>query len=145
MTVLDKLRSLIKVHCVTIKDSVSELEASLSGLYGQADRQSEFIIEEARGLTHQLKGSSGSIGFRDVSNAAAILDDYLKSISGMDRKLNDSELQRIFHMLGKLKRVTATISPEHSSLYHAQFDQPPRGPDATIPETEEIAYGQLSK
>lgn len=145
MTVQDKLRSLIKVHCVTIKDSVKELEASLAQLYGHTDRQSELIIEDARGLTHQLKGSSGSIGFRDVSNAAAILDDYLKSISGMDRSLTDFELQRVFHMLDKLKRETVTLSPEHSSLYNAQFDQPPRGPDAAIPETEEIAYGQLSK
>ncbi len=145
MTVQDKLRSLIKVHCVTIKGSVSELEAGLAGLYGQANRQSEVIIEEARSLTHQLKGSSGSIGFRDVSNAAAILDDYLKSISGMDRRLNDSELQQAFHMLDKLKRETAAISPEHSSLYHAQFGPPPRGADASKPEAEEAVYGQLSK
>ncbi len=145
MTVLDKLRSLIKVHCVTIKDNVSELEAGLSRLYGQADQQSGCIIEDARGLTHQLKGSSGSIGFRNVSSAAALLDDYLKSVSELDRKLNDSELQRISHMLDKLKREAVAIAPEHSSLYHAQLGLSPRESDTTRPEVEEVTYGQLSK
>ncbi len=145
MTVQDKLRSLIKVHCVTIKDSVSELEAGLASLHEPSDRQSEFIIEDARSLTHQLKGSSGSIGFGNVSNAAAILDDYLKTISGPDRRLNTSELQRIFHMLDTLRRETESISPERSSLYHAQFGVSPRAPDAAKAEAQQTAFGQLLK
>ncbi len=128
MTVQDKLRALITVHCATIKDSVGQVETSLARLYGPADRHPG-VIEEARGLTHQLKGSSGSIGFREVSNAATVLDDFLKSVCGIDRRLDNVELQRIFHLLHNLKSEAAAISPEHSSLYHAELDRPARRAD----------------
>lgn len=76
----------------------------------------EKTLEQAQQITHQIKGTSGSIGYLMLSEAAAALDEQLKHLAGdgvapEDLKVSDA-------LFEDLKRVASETTCETSTLYN---------------------------
>lgn len=112
----EQLRALIERHCVTIHEYVDRIGRHLSQIRGPSPNESE-ALTEAESLAHQLKGSSGSIGFMEVSKASTALDDYLKYLCASDETMTDEKQAKLLGLYGELRNIAEKISPESSTLY----------------------------
>ena len=107
----DKLRALVKRHCVTLAEQVATIgrlldEAPCDGTVNP--------IARAQSITHQIKGTAGSMGF--VSSAAAVLDDNLKLLAH-EPTASAEQMRLIRELFARLKGMSDEAKPETSSLY----------------------------
>lgn len=112
----DKLTGLIEKHCVWLARTVSSIEAFLCTADGDDECRS-LAVSEALSLTHQITGSSGSVGFGDVSAAAAVLEEHLKMLHLGALALTSSQMFRALALHSDLKRAAEAVRPETSTLY----------------------------
>jgi HPt (histidine-containing phosphotransfer) domain-containing protein len=114
----NELRVLIERHCTTIRQYTDLIGGYLEeGLYDSPASNRALIIE-AEKIAHQLKGSSGSIGFADVSAAASRLDDQLKMLCDEERYISQHEREKTAGLFQVLAEVSKTLTPDQSSLFH---------------------------
>jgi len=123
----EQLRALIERHCVTLREHVDAVGRNLRRSFGPPEGDLD-ALAEAESLAHQLKGSSGSIGFSQVSAAATTLDDHLKTLCALGGRMNEAQRARLFELYDELRTIAEAISPEKSTLYHATLNgtPPPR-------------------
>ena len=76
---------------------------------------------EGIALTHKIKGSSGSIGFMKISEAAALLEQKFKVLLDANQQLTDDHKAQIFRQFEELSELITNIKPEVSTLYDANF------------------------
>ena len=77
-------------------------------------------IAAAQAITHQIKGTSGSIGFAELSTAASALDDKLKT--HLKRSESSGDVHSEYGiLLASLRSVAERTMSEHSILYDADF------------------------
>lgn len=112
----DVLQTLIEKHCGTLKDYVSQIDTSLARLENETDDHLE-TLSQALELTHKMCGASGSIGFSEVSLAAARLEEVLNVSIEATHCEDEFERNHIFRQFGELKTLIATLVPEQSTLY----------------------------
>jgi HPt (histidine-containing phosphotransfer) domain-containing protein len=125
----EQLRALIERHCVTIREYVDAIGQLLTRISEPSSSRPE-ALTEAESLAHQLKGSSGSIGFPDVSTAATALDNHLKYLCASDGTMTEEEQAKLLDLYGELRRISAGISPESSTLYGMTIS--PKTPQGTL-------------
>jgi len=119
---LEQLRALIERHCTTLSVELEAVRTCLERL-DEPDIAASEVIAEAIGLAHKIKGSSGSIGYPEISAAAALLEHYLRSLESLGEELGPVQRRQISAHFDGLERLIARISPEASTLYNAQFPQ----------------------
>lgn len=117
MTPNQQIRALLQKHCSTIRELV-ETMVSLSAQVSDSSADSGELVARLEGLAHQLKGSSGSIGFSGISAKATQLDDCLKRIVHNDRGLDAADWQASVSLLDELRRLAGDVVPEKSALYN---------------------------
>ncbi len=120
MTVQEELRVLIERNHARL---LEQLDA-LTRLLAARDRAAPLDpapLAAAQGLTHQLRGSAGTIGFASVSAAAADLDEGLSRLLSDGRPADADELERCLDLLAALRRIASQTTPETSALYHADL------------------------
>lgn len=110
----EQLNLLIEKHCKTIKEQVGSLGAMLSRVEAGDAGGPQSLLAEAEALAHQLKGSTGTAGFLELSKAATALDDHLKSLCAGGR-----DFQTAHQRFAELAQITTAIRPENSVLYRA--------------------------
>nr|WP_321462122.1 Hpt domain-containing protein [uncultured Cohaesibacter sp.] len=118
---IDQLRSLVARHCESLKRDMAGLEKDIDAI-GSEPELSAAQIECAIAKTHKVKGSSGTIGFQDVSESAAALEQALKGLLPLSAALPDEErLGQISDTFARLADLVASLKPEQSRLYDMQF------------------------
>lgn len=76
----DKYAQLVSQYVSSLPDKLATLERAMSaGRAGDAAG-----LAEARELAHRVRGTGGCYGLRDLSEAAAVLDDVLTSMKRGD-------------------------------------------------------------
>lgn len=116
----DQLRSLVRTHHVNLLAQIDKLGRMLAGL-DVADAACAHAVAEAEGLCHQIKGAGGSIGFADVSHAATILDDHLKSLVALGGDVTAGQIAPTIALFDDLQRIARDTTPESSTLYNADL------------------------
>lgn len=111
----EELRALIARHCRTLEQEMKDVRACLAPM-DDPKAPLEPILREGIELTHKIKGSSGSIGFAEISAAAERLEHYLRELGPA---LKEVECEQAKQHLGELERLVATARPEASTLYNA--------------------------
>lgn len=114
----DKLNQLIEKHCETVKRSAEALGAILMRVE-DGSMPPRAGIEEAEALAHQLKGSSGTIGFHQISRAAAALDDHLKTLCAAQDTVIIAGMGKAAALFVELAHAANTARPRSSALYAA--------------------------
>lgn len=113
MSATAQLQSLIARHCETIAGEVETAARSVAALLaGGAPDALRTAIEAA----HKIVGSSGSIGFPEVSAAARELEVALKTLDPQTVSPGRADATRIATLLSQLATVAKAMAPERSSL-----------------------------
>lgn len=120
MSIQEQLRALIARHCATIRHTVEAIGRSLEET---ADPWSSagMAVARAEALAHQLKGSSGSVGFHGVSAAATALDDRLKVLCAADATVIASQMPRVRALYEALQEEASSLTPQSSTLYNVEL------------------------
>ncbi len=114
-----QLNAVIEKHCETIKTSVATLGKLLDEVAAGAATDPLNTIQDAEGLAHQLKGSSGTAGFRDISQTATALDDHLKILCRGSADVLPAGIGQAMTLYRLLDEVTQPATPHTSTLYRA--------------------------
>jgi len=124
MTAQDQLRALLTKHCGTINELVDRM-AGLSAQASDASGDPTALVAEIRDIAHQVKGSSGSIGFADISEAAAQLHRQLQQLIQGGTHLESPDWQISLFLIIELQRLARDATPERSTLYNVDLSRPP--------------------
>ena len=122
MSIEEQLRTLIERNYVKLLDQL----ATVTRLLDERDQGGTLgpgAIIEAQGLTHQMKGAAGTIGFGAMGAAAAALDESLRMLLARGRSIPADQLKRPLALLAALQRAAEETAPEKSSLYEADLSQ----------------------
>ena len=120
MTMQEQLRALVERHLVNLVEqlaTVTELLTPKGGALAVAQ------VVEAQAITHQIKGTAGSMGFPDIGAAAGALDEYLKTLATRTGPIPTVELQPALELLGTLRRIAEATTPAMSALYNAELSR----------------------
>jgi len=113
----DRLRQLINRHCTWLHETMPALRHNLTPLItqGQADCDA---VRAAKVMSHQIKGSSGSVGFGEISAAATELDNHISKLMQASALAASGDRQLLEDLCLKLANIVATVTPETSALYN---------------------------
>lgn len=116
MSLEDEIRAVVARHCETLLRDLEEVAESIARLYKE---RSDASVDAAIRISHRIKGSSGSIGFPAVSQAAAALEEALRAAASCPSLLTSEEavIAMRFH---ELKRLVVVMAPENSTLVRAK-------------------------
>lgn len=120
MTAQEQLRALLRRHHGTIVEQAEAVARHFSeGLQDESSMPQHVtcILE----IAHQIKGSSGSMGFREVSTAAAALETQLKALRGAGSAVGREEMRAVEGLINDFKRLASEAVPERSALYNVDI------------------------
>lgn len=118
-----RLRDLLARHCIALARQTDELGRLLQqGLDPDCSTREPLLT--ARSITHQAKGTSGSVGFPDMTNAAAALDDLLQVLITQDGPIPPVDVEAARALFDRFGAEAAACVPERSTLYHAHLPRP---------------------
>ena len=121
MSIEEELRTLIERNYIKLLDQLATVTRLLDAR-DQGGSLGHGSIIEAQGLTHQMKGAAGTIGF-GAMGAAAALDESLRMLLTRDRSIPADQLKRPLALLSALQRAAGETAPENSTLYKADLSQ----------------------
>ena len=116
----DQLRALISRHCAWLTGQISDIAAALGALEAGSGAPRD-VLRQAIELTHQISGTSGSMGFAEVSEAASDLEYHLLDVETRGLAIDASEIARILALFVALETVSSGLRAERSSLYDADL------------------------
>ena len=115
----EQLNLLIEKHCASIQGTVSEIGNLLKQISTNSSANGLAIVQDAEALAHQLKGSSGTAGFREICEAATALDDHLKVLCRGEAESVANGMGESMKLFGRLDQATRGVTPSASTLYRA--------------------------
>jgi hypothetical protein len=122
MTLQEQLRALIVTNHAKLMQQVA-LVAELLAKTDANGALPQSVVAEVEGLTHQVRGAAGSIGFPEIGRAAAGLDESLKTLQKQAGAVRQDQLWACVGLLDKLQRVAQGTTPEMSALYDADLSK----------------------
>jgi len=122
MTAQEQMRDLLRRYCTKLFGQLEILDQLLSQSCG-IDAPSQVPLTEAQNITHEMRGTSGSLGFSDISAAASALDNDLKLLATQDR-VAQSQLQISKILFARLRKIASQATPQKSALYFADLSIP---------------------
>lgn len=111
---MDELRELIRQHSVALGAEASQLAEEIGAI---SHARMPDALEAVRRRAHQIKGSSGMIGFDEVSACAGRIEQLAKGLSNATGEPAFSEIAVLREVATQLQDIVASISPEMSSLH----------------------------
>lgn len=119
MTVQEQMRDILKRYCLKLLDQIEILDRLLTQS-GGIGNQCSATLASARIVTHEMKGTGGSLGFPDIAAAAAALDDDLRLLAKQDC-ISEHQLQVTKEAFAHLQAIASQLTPERSALYDADL------------------------
>ena len=113
---MEELRALIIRHCETLKREMADVEGCMDRLVND-DEAHASALHQGIEMTHKIKGSSGSIGFANISSTAAALEKCLYAVQDND---DQAQLFEACQHFDTLKELVARVKPEESALYSVE-------------------------
>ena len=117
MNVQQRVNEIIARHCIWMAETIVQIEHLLRpddmpSVAGSAE------LREMRELVHQMTGSSGTVGFAEIGQTAARLEDHLVELieRGTD-KVSEPDQSQLKGAFRDLASLIARARPKDSSLY----------------------------
>jgi HPt (histidine-containing phosphotransfer) domain-containing protein len=123
MIAQERMRDLLKRYCTKLFGQLEILDQLLSQSCG-IDAQS--LLTEAQNITHEMRGTSGSLGYSDIAAAASALDNNLILLARRDR-VSQSQLQISKALFARLREIASQATPQKSAFYFADLPTPASG------------------
>jgi HPt (histidine-containing phosphotransfer) domain-containing protein len=122
LSLQEQLRGLVRTHHSNFAKQIVAVDQLLVSGDANGVVPTEQIVD-AQALTHQMKGTAGSMGFPVVGQAAAELDDILKGLKSESSPIGGDRIQAARAQLAKLEGIAKQTTPEMSTLYHADLSK----------------------
>lgn len=122
MSLQEQLRDLVHRHHANFAEQLAIVDRLLRPP-DQTGTVTQAQVVEAQAITHQMKGSAGSMGFTEVGTAAAALDDGLKLLKRIPDPIPPAQRQAALELLANLQAVAARTTPEMSTLFSADLSK----------------------
>jgi HPt (histidine-containing phosphotransfer) domain-containing protein len=122
LTIQEQLRALLTRHCASINADVDMIARSLSQVLNPNANQSA-SIRKALEVVHQIKGTSGSMGYPALSAAAERLEGCLKGVEPQAGQISEGDLQPVMIYLRALEQQAQRTTPEVSPLYNVDLSR----------------------
>ena len=116
MSAGDPLLALLERHCASLDDEIGTIESKLAPPNLKDDRWREALNEIAE-LVHKINGSSGSLGFLCLSQAAARLEDALNDLTRAEQAPQETDILHACRLFDVLREAAQSAAPEHSRLF----------------------------
>jgi HPt (histidine-containing phosphotransfer) domain-containing protein len=129
VTIQEQLRVLLTRHCASISADVDIIARSLSEVLNPNANQAA-SIKNALEVVHQIKGTSGSMGYPALSAAAERLEGCLKGLEPQAGRISEGDLQPVMTYLRALEQQGQSTTPEASPLYNVLNERAPANPAA---------------
>jgi HPt (histidine-containing phosphotransfer) domain-containing protein len=113
----DALRALIARHCETLRSELRGLRA-VSQRLGDCPDDAGAAIADGLERAHKLKGSSGSLGYPEISVAAAEFENCLKMLEVATGNAAAMAVRETLSQFVVLEQLIVSVSPERSTLYN---------------------------
>lgn len=117
---LEEMRALITKHCSTLVVELEAIRDALDNL-GQSNIDVTAVLAEAVERAHKIKGSSGTIGFPEISAAAAALEYCLRELVHRGGAIEADDRNRILSRYDRLDNLVRSVTPERSTLFNMQM------------------------
>ncbi|NVK33633.1 MAG: Hpt domain-containing protein [Rhodobacteraceae bacterium] len=112
----NQIQNLIIKHCSTIAREAEAIRLCLD-CFDQDVTSATDMLENAIQHAHKIKGSSGSLGFPDISAAAACLERQFRIVHLSEEEMGLSERIQIQAYYAILEQLVSNATPEASTLY----------------------------
>lgn len=115
-----QIQELILKHCITLKNECKALGVAVRRISGEGDFTFD-DLEEALQLAHRIKGSSGTIGYADISVAAEKLEFFLRDVAANEINLDAVGQDKTQAFFTEMEALVDMMTPEQSTLYNRTF------------------------
>ncbi len=123
MSVVDQLQALLERHCASLDGEIGSIGRKLSAIT-LATGQCPEILQETIALVHTVNGSSGSLGFRTLSTAAAKLEDVLNDIARSKEPPTEPDIWQANDLFSEMQTIANATTPEDSNLFGVDLAKP---------------------
>ncbi len=113
----EQLRELITRHCTTLANELAAMDACFANI-NQPNAEHAAAVKEGIEHAHKIKGSSGSIGFPEISAAAASLEFCFRDIAEHNAVVSPSQKEKLAGCYSDLARLIGSVKPQQSTLYN---------------------------
>ena len=113
----EQLRELITKHCTTLANELAAMDACFKNI-SQPGAECIDAVKEGIEHAHKIKGSSGSIGFPEISAAAASLEFCFRDIAASNAAVSPAQQEKLVGCYGDLARLIGSVKPQQSTLYN---------------------------
>lgn len=107
----DEIINLVERHCETMRQEAADIAA----LIGNETCPSGDSHTKALAIAHKLKGSSGTIGFTEISHTAQTLEDALRDVVAGEP--TPKGLAAVIAANDALQQIIAETDVQDSTLY----------------------------
>ncbi len=115
-----EIRQLLDRHCTSLARELAELEPAVARLAGAPQQAPGSDLAACIAQVHRIKGSSGSIGFMEISAAARDLETTLRRARSQ-AILSGPVRQGIREHVGVLSDLITNVRPEDSRFFAYDF------------------------
>jgi hypothetical protein len=122
MTAQEQMRNLLTRYCTKLFGQLETLDQLLSQSC-DIDTQGSVPLAEAQNITHEMRGTSGSLGYSDIAVAASALDKHLQLLATQGG-VGQAQLQISETLFAQLRKIASQATPQKSTLYDADFSTP---------------------
>lgn len=117
-SVQETLQALRREYAASLNQKIATIESQCRALAREWDSEPARLLQEN---THQLAGSAGSYGFREVSRVAAELDGLLRTLLENEPSDPTAQSTELTHLIDGLK-VAAEAIPARARAFIATGD-----------------------
>jgi HPt (histidine-containing phosphotransfer) domain-containing protein len=116
MSIRDELTAVLVRHRGWLAVRIEQIAACIDASTARS-QAADHRLAHALELVHQIKGTSGSVGFVEVSQAAEALESHLKSMAAEpDAGPADEAVARAWDLLAALQARADSARPDRSKL-----------------------------
>jgi chemotaxis protein histidine kinase CheA len=130
MSMQTEVRRLVLRHCATLREEVCQLSRAVTD-WDASEGEAGASLEAALFGAHKIRGSSGSMGFGEVSDVAGRLETHLRSVAERGGGRDDGEREAARHLVDDLFLRVSDLAPEQSTLFNRDWTAGFSGPSRT--------------
>jgi len=122
MSAGEQLQALLTRHCTSLAANITSIGAKFSQAMLAGEHYRELTNETAE-LVHLVNGSSGSLGFRELSSVAQTFEEALNESAEFDVAPSEAEILGLHSLFSEMQRIAEQTKPEDSHLFGIDLSQ----------------------
>ena len=122
MSAGEKLLAILARHCASLTTEIPLIGTKFSQAMLAGDRYEELARETVE-LVHKVTGSSGSLGFRELSSAARDFEEALNESAKSDHAPDEPGIRELHRLFSQMQTLADQTKPEDSPLFGVDLSQ----------------------